>query len=58
MILMSEVGQKKGCYLGTISMIGTLTGEGVAGGAQVKKKHCNFHLETLSFQPRRENKSC
>ena len=55
---MSEVGQKKGCYLGTISIIGTLTGEGVAGGAQVTKNHCNFHLETLRFQPRREIKSC
>ena len=34
-----------------------LTGEGTAGAA-VKKKHCNFRLETVTFEPRHENKTC
>ena len=33
-----------------------LTGEGAE--AVVKKKHCNFRLETVTFEPRHENKSC
>ena len=32
-----------------------LTGE---GDAAVKKKHCNFHLQTANFEPRDENKTC
>ena len=25
---------------------------------EVKKKHCNFRLETATFEPRHENKNC
>ena len=34
-----------------------VTGE---GGAEegVKKKHCNFRLQTATFEPRDENKTC
>ena len=35
-------------------MIGQLTGEGEV----VKKKHCHFHLETVTFEHRHENKTC
>ena len=34
-----------------------LTGEGAAA-AEVKKKYCNFRLETVTFEPRHENKTC
>ena len=36
-------------------MIRPLTGE---GEDEVKKKHCHFHLETVTFEHRHENKSC
>ena len=36
-------------------MTSKLTGEGVD---VVKKKHCNFPLQTVSFEPRHENKNC
>ena len=39
-------------------MIGKLTGEGVVVEEDVKKKHCNFRLQTVTFEPRHENKSC
>ena len=37
-------------------MTPNLTGDGAAEG--VKKKHCNFRLETVTFEPRHENKTC
>ena len=37
-------------------MIGKLTGEGVVAVVDVKKNHCNFHIETATFEPRHENK--
>ena len=36
-------------------MIGPLTGEGEDA---VKKKHCHFHLETVTFEHRHENNIC
>ncbi len=35
-----------------------LTGEGDAAAVAVKKKHCNFRLQTVTFEHRDENKSC
>ena len=35
-----------------------VTGEGGAEDDEVKKKHCNFRLLTVTFEPRHENKSC
>ena len=28
------------------------------GDEEVQKKHCNFRLLTVTFEPRHENKSC
>ena len=40
-------------------MTSKLTGEGdAAEAAEVPKKHCNFRQETVTFEPRHENKSC
>ena len=39
-------------------MIDKLTGEGDDEEEAVKKKHCNFHIETATFEHRHENKSC
>ena len=35
-----------------------VTGEGDAEDEDVPKKHCNFRLYTVTFEPRHENKSC
>ena len=41
--------------LGNSSMNSNVRGQ---GGGEVKKKHCNFHLETATFEPGHENKNC
>ena len=34
-----------------------VTGEG-EDDEEVKKNHCHFYIETATFEPRHENKSC
>ena len=38
-------------------MIGVVSGEGEVG-EDIKKTYCHFHILTLSFERRHENKSC
>ena len=41
-------------------MTSKLTGEGDEADEVevIPKKHCNFRLEAVTFEPRHENKSC